>query len=475
MTGRKGALGAKSAVAAFFICAWGMQVFGAELAEGRSIDPANVSSLAASSSGEGASAAGPLPERWNAHLQSTWVWQRKPSFTSPYEGPNSLIGARERSYSLTATAALGLRLARNTEFYYNPEMALGEPFSNLLGLAGFSNGELAKTSGPNPTFYNARLFLRHTIGFGGGSESLDSDANQLAGTADKRRLVLTAGRISLLDIFDANAYAHDPRTQFLNWALMTHAAYDYAADSRGYAEGLAVEWIDDGYAVRAGRFTQPREPNGLKLDNDLARHYGDQIELSKDYAFGSQRGTARLLVFRSRAVMARYADALALADASTPPAAPTLASARTGVQTKWGIGLAVEHQLRPDIGLFARAMHADGRTETYAFTEADRSFSVGMLMQGTRWGRPQDSLGLAMAVSSILADHRRFLAQGGTTFFLGDGQLRYGAERVFEAFYSVALHKTLSLSFDVQRIQNPGYNRDRGPVSFFGVRAHWEY
>jgi hypothetical protein len=411
-------------------------------------------------------------ERWNAHVQTTYVRQLKPAFSSPYEGANSLRGVSEASYSATATASFGWRPWRGTELYFDPEAAQGVPFSGLLGLAGFPNGELAKTSGSHPTFYRARLFVRQTFALGGDTDAVASAAHQLAGRVARRRIVVTAGNLSVLDLFDANAYAHDPRTQFLNWALMTHAAYDYPADSRGYSTGAAVEYFDDGWSLRAARFQVPREPNQLRLDTRLGRHYGDQVELARDYRWGMQSGTARLLAFRLRAVMARYDDALALAGQNGD--VPTLGPARTTEQSKAGVGVAFEHRLTPDVGLFARWMRADGKTETYAFTEVDRSVSAGVSVGGAAWRRSGDRLGLAMAESALSKAHRAFLSQGGTTFFLGDGRLRYRPEQIIEAYYSAALFEGAALTADWQHLRHPGYNADRGPVNVYGFRFHLE-
>lgn len=415
----------------------------------------------------------PADETWNAHVQTTYVRQLKPAFTSPYQGPNSLHGASETSYSFTATASFGLRLTRSTEVYFDPEVAQGVPFSGLLGLAGFPNGELAKTSGSRPTFYHARLFVRQTFALGDAGDRVESAAHQLAGTQARRRVVVTAGNLSVLDLFDANAYAHDPRTQFLNWALMTHAAYDYPADSRGYSVGAAVEYFDDGWSLRGARFEVPRQPNQLRLDQRLWRHYGDQVELAHDYRVGAtQTGTARVLAFRMRAVMARYDEALALADATG--SVPALDDARTTEQVKAGLGLALEHRLTPDIGLFGRWMRADGKTETYAFTEADSSWSAGTSIGGATWHRADDRVGLAYGRSALSRAHQAFLSRGGTTFFLGDGALRYRPEEVTEAYYAVALVEGVSLTADWQHLRHPGYNADRGPVNVYGVRFHLE-
>lgn len=412
-------------------------------------------------------------EDWNAKFQTTYIWQAKPAFHSPYEASHSLIGEREKSYSFTATAGFGLRLGRDTELYFDPEVAQGVPLSGLQGLAGFTNGEMARSSGPSPTLYKARLFARHVIGLGDETEDVESGMNQLAGRYAKRRVVLTAGVVPVLDIFDANTYSHDARTQFMNWSFMTNAAYDYAADARGYTWGAAAEYFGDGWAVRAGRFAQPKEPNQLPLDSRIGRHYGDQVEFEQHYTLAEDRpGTVRILAYRNRAVMARYVDALALANTSGLP--PDLNLVRTDEHIKYGAGVNVEQSVARDIGVFARAMWADGETETYAFTEADRSLSGGLSFAGTRWGRADDVVGVALAQNMLSAPHRSILERGGQTFFLGDGQIHYRPERVFEAYYQYTPAKGIGISFDYQRIANPGYNADRGPASFISVRLHFE-
>lgn len=412
-------------------------------------------------------------EDWNAKFQSTYVWQAKPSFNSPYEGEHSLISAREKSYSFTATAAFGYRLGKNTEAYFDPEVSQGVPLSGLVGLAGFTNGEMARTSGSSPTLYRARLFVRHVIAFGDDTEEVEPAMNQLGSTYAKRRLTLTAGNVSVLDVFDANQFNHDPRAQFLNWTVMTHGAYDFAADARGYTWGVAAEYQGDGWALRGGRFIQPKEPNQLPLDSHILRHYGDQIEFERRYALSpEQPGTVRLLVYRNRALMARYADALRQSDATS--AVPSLDAVRTTEHNKIGLGVNLEQSLTQSLGIFVRTMWADGRTETYAFTEADRSASAGFSANGSVWGRSADTLGVAVAGNFLSVSHRQVLTRGGITFFLGDGRLNYRPEQIAEAYYAWAFSKALTLSFDVQHVRNPGYNADRGPASFFGLRLHAE-
>ncbi|HVL46175.1 MAG TPA: carbohydrate porin [Acidovorax sp.] len=415
----------------------------------------------------------PDAETWNAKFQATYVWQDKRPFAAAYSGTNSLTPDREKSYSFTATAALGLRPWEGGELYFNPEVAQGVPLSGLTGLGGFTNGEIARSSGPILKLYRARLFLRQTWGQSGEREAVESDANQLAGSVAKRRWVLTAGNISVLDVFDGNAYSHDPRTQFLNWSLMTHGAYDFAADARGYTWGAALEWYHDDWVVRAGRFLQPKEPNQQALDARILRHYGDQIELEHAHRLGDQPGKLRLLAFRNRARMSRFQDALDLA--ARTGALPSIDDVRHGEQIKRGFGLNVEQAVSDDVGVFGRASWADGKTETYAYTEIDRSISGGVVVKGGAWGRAQDSAGFAMARNGLSKVRREYLAAGGLGFFIGDGRLNYRPEVVLETFYSLNLTRQTWLTLDWQHIRNPAYNADRGRVNVASVRLHAEF
>ena len=415
----------------------------------------------------------PEPESWNAKFQATYVWQGKRPFSAAYSGRNSLTVDDEDSYSFTATAALGFRPWKGGELYVNPEAAQGVPLSGLTGLGGFTNGEIARTAGPTLKLYRARLFLRQTWGMGGEQQVVESDANQLAGVVDQRRWVLTAGNLSVIDIFDDNAYNHDPRTQFLNWSLFTHGAYDFAADARGYSWGVALEWYRDAWAVRAGRFIQPRQPNQQQLDRDIFQHYGDQIELEHAHAIGDQPGKLRVLWFRNRAKMSRFQDALDLA--AQTGGTPDINAVRTGEQSKHGFGLNVEQAVSSDIGLFARASWADGRTETYAFTEIDRSLSGGVLIKGSAWKRGQDNVGIAVARNGLSQVRRNYLAAGGFGFFIGDGRLNYRPEAILEVFYNARLAKAAWVTLDWQHILNPAYNADRGPVDVASVRLHTEF
>lgn len=422
-------------------------------------------------------------ETMSARVQATYNWQYHPAYAAAYSGPNSIRAAGEKMYTFSTTAFLGFRPWQGGEFYFNPEIAQGVPFStNLVGLGGFTNGEITRAAGTNPILYRQRLFLRQTWNQGGESQRIESGVNnQMAGWVDKNRVVLTAGNFSTLDVFDPNTYAKDARTQFMNWGNWTYAAYDYAADARGFGWGLALEWYKDDWVVRAARMTGPIRPNELPVDQSIFKHFGDQLEIEHAHELYGRPGKVRVLGWRNRAKMASFNEALLWLNTHPNPGGgpypgpDALFAVRNAEKIKYGLGVNIEQEINANSGFFMRAMQADGRTETYAFTEVDGSLSTGVVVRGNAWGRNEDGLGLSVMRNTLSADRRRFLEAGGTSYFIGDGRLNYRPEDIFEGYYSLNIYKDTWLTADYQRIQNPAYNKDRGTMNVYALRLHAEY
>jgi len=80
-----------------------------------------------------------------------------------------------------------------------------------------------------------------------------------------------------------------------------------------------------------------------------------------------------------------------------------------------------------------------------------------------------------MVTNGISADHQHYLQDGGLGFLLGDGNLRYGRENILESYYTLHAWRGIFVSVDVQRIWNPGYNRERGPAIVPGLRLHVDF
>ena len=416
----------------------------------------------------------------NIHGQTTYINQRYNNFTSSYSGENSLSSLKSMSYTWSGTLFLGARLAPNTDIYFNPEVVSGVPFSDLVGLGGFSNGEATKAAGLNAKFYSARAFLRQTINQEGDKVVLENDANQITQTVSSNRVVITAGQFSTLDIFDDSKYAKDPRIQFMNWGNMTYLAYDYAADARGYSTGLAGEWYLDNWVLRASRMLAPKNPNGRDLNWQIFNAYGDQFEVERQHNIADLPGKVSVLAYRNRMILARFQDATNYVIANNAQGTQAINNVRNNYQYKTGIGINGEQALTKDLGIYGRAFTSDGHTETMSFTEADNSVSVGMGLNGASWKRPYDTIGISMMQNGLSSFRRGYLQAGGVSYFIGDyagpGQtISYRPERIGELYYNALVVKNVLAGLNFQHINNPAYNSARGPVNILSFRIHAEF
>ena len=378
----------------------------------------------------------------------------------------------ERDVSLTTTLFLGLRLAKDTALYLDPEIAGGRGFSGVDGLANSSNGELPRVASATPKPYVARLYVSHDFGFGNETEPVEADENQLAGERPTTRYTITAGRFTLTDFFDNNKYSHDPRTQFIGWAVMFNGAWDYPADVRGYTWGWVHEFHARNWSVRYASAAMPRVANGLRFDRRLFRNRGDVFEGEYRYSISRHTGTVRALHYLNHANSGNYAEAIQQAELTS--GTPDVTSTRRNGTLKYGFGLNAEQELTKNIGIFARLGWNDGKTESFAFTAIDRLASAGISIAGERWHRPFDTVATEFTTSGISGVHALYLARGGYDFLIGDGRLQYGPEYISETYYSARLFPEFFASFDLQHVANPAYNQQRGPVWIPSIRLHLE-
>ncbi len=411
-------------------------------------------------------------ERWNLFFQATSIGQYHGTFRSPYASQFSLQNYMERDASLTTTLFLGLRLSKNTVLYFDPEIAGGRGFSGVNGLANSSNGELPRVASATPKPYVARLYVSHDFALGSAMEPSDSQPNQLAGQRPVNRYTITAGRFTLTDFFDNNKYSHDPRSQFMGWGVMFNGAWDYPADVRGYTWGWVHELHTRQWSFRYASAAMPRVANGLRFDRRLFRNRGDVFEGEYRYALSGRAGTIRLLNYENRANAGTYGDAIDKAELGGR--APAVISTRKNGTLKYGFGLNWEQDLTSDVGIFSRLGWNDGKTESFAFTAIDRLATAGVSIKGRRWKRPSDVVATEFTAGGISAVHALYLARGGYDFLIGDGRLNYGREYISESYYNAQLLPGVFVSFDLQHIANPAYNRDRGPVWVPSARVHIE-
>ncbi len=408
-------------------------------------------------------------QTWNWHVQNTDIAQATPGFSARYSGPNSLDKKGEIRETMSFDLYAGARLWSGAEAHIDGLVWQGFGLSNSVGVDGFPNGEAFRLGTRRPDAIIARLFIRQTINLGGEQETVDDDALDLAGKRDVSRLTLTLGKISAKDIFDNNAYANDPRTQFMNWSLMANEAWDYPADSLGYETGFVAELNQSDWAVRAGFFQMPKVSNGMAQDYHYLKAWGTVMEIERRYTMASHPGTIRLLVYRNRAHMGGYQDAIA------SPVRPADITASRAYRYKSGIGLNWEQEMTKTVGVFSRLGWSDGKSEGWTFADVDRTATLGVSLKGEAWSRADDTLGIAGVINGISPVHQRFFAAGGTGILAGDGALSYGTERILETYYDVGFSEHLHAALDYQFIADPAFNRDRGPVSVFGLRLHVEF
>ena len=409
-------------------------------------------------------------DRFAFHGQFTYLEQYDPPFRAPYSGPNSLIPNQARETADTTLYA-GVRLWQGAEAWINPEIDQGFGLSGTLGVAGFTSGEAYKVGADFPYARLHRAFVRQTIDLGGDTQKVDAGLNQFSGSQTSDRLVITVGKVSVGDIFDTNKYAHDPRSDFMNWSIVDTGTFDYAADAWAYTVGTAAEWYQGPWTLRAGLFDLSIAPNTTTLDPTFGQFQWIG-EIERRYSIWDQPGKVAVTGFLTRGRMGSFEDAIKLAAMTGGPA---MISAVRQYQSRGGLSMNLEQQLMPDIGFFARAGFANGDIEPYEFTDIDRTVAAGLAVSGKQWGRDDDTFGIAGVVNGISKVHQAFLNDGGLGILVGDGQLpNPGTERILETYYSFpVLYARMTL--DYQLIVNPAYNRDRGPVSVLGFRVHAQY
>jgi len=424
-----------------------------------------------------------VTQNWNIHGQVTETPQGDPGFPALYSGPNSLNSNGEIQETFTSDIYLGARLWHGAEIHVDGLLWKGFGLTNDKGIEAFPNGDAFKLGITTPHFMFAHLFIRETIGLGGGREEVPDGPLTLAGERYISRLTFTFGRLTPTDMFDNNAYAQDGHSQFMNWATITNLSWDFPADSVGFTTGVVVELHQPRWAVRYGFFQVPNTKNGFTDDDNILmvppsggdgpffRAWGMVTEFERRYA-DDHRGTIRFLSFVNRANTLSYRAAATLLEANGPGA--DLSSARA-YRRKYGFGLNWEQRITDDVGVFSRLGWNNGQVEGWMYNDSNWTASLGVSVKGTSWRRTNDTFGLAYIVDGASRANQEFLEAGGTDILSGDGALTYGSEKVVEAYYNFAIWKSIHATPDYEFVDNPAFNRARGPVSVFGLRLHWQF
>jgi high affinity Mn2+ porin len=407
--------------------------------------------------------------------QANFIFQTHPDFHADYSGPHSLSPRYEKATSRVLTLYTGVRLNHSTELLVDIEEAGGMALTQGFGLAGNTDLDIVRNPSLSKAPYLGRGMIHTVIAL-----SKDKIENQrsylsLFDELPRRRLEIRFGKFSMPDFFDQNSVGTDTHFQFLNWSIDNNGAWDYAADTRGYTVGVTADYEDRNWGFRFGEALMPKVANGIDLVWRPWQVHAENYEYELRRGFIPKKaGVVRLLAYMNHANMGVYRDANFQFKEGLV-SAPDITNHPWHVTAKYGFGINVEQSLSRYFTAYARWGWDDGRTESFAYTEIDSTFNQGLGVNGSLWHRKQDRAGLAFVSNGIKKDHQVYLANGGQGFLLGDGGLRYGRENIVESYYTLHVWRGIYLAPGVQHINNPGYNRDRGPVVVPTLRAHVEF
>jgi len=407
--------------------------------------------------------------------QANFIFQTHPPFRALYSGPNSLRPVYEKATSRVLTLYTGFRINNSTELLFDLEEAGGAALSTGLGLAGNTDLDIVRNPLLSKAPYPGRAMIHKVFAL-----SKDKIENQrsflsLFDELPRRRIEVRFGKFSLPDFFDINSVGSDTHFQFNNWTIDNNGAWDYAADTRGYTVGATADFEDRNWGFRFAEALMPKVANGIDLVWRPWQVHAEDFEYELRHGVIPKKpGIIRLLAYTNAANMGIYRQAIANFEAGLTPV-PEITGHPWHVTRKYGFGFNLEQNLTPYLTAFVRAGWDNGKTESFAYTEVDQTFVGGLGANGAWWRRKQDRAGVAFVTNAISKDHQTYLADGGLGFLLGDGHLNYGRENTVESYYTLHVWRGIYLAPGVQHIQNPGYNRDRGPVLVPTFRAHVEF
>jgi len=407
--------------------------------------------------------------------QANFIFQTHPPFHAPYSGANSLNPNYEKATSRVLTLYTGVKLNDSTELLVDIEEAGGAALTTGLGLAGAPNLDIVR----NPLLSKAPYLGRGMIHkvFALNKDKIENDRSFLSlfDELPRRRLEIRFGKFSMPDFFDINSAGSDTHLQFVNWTVDNNGAWDYAADTRGYTVGVTADYEDRNWGLRFAEALMPKVANGIDLVWRPWQVHAENWEYELRRGFIPKKsGVVRILAFENYANMGIYRDAVAQFRAGLVPR-PEITNHPWHITRKYGFGVNIEQNLTSTITAFGRFGWNNGKTESFAYTEVEQTFQAGLGASGSLWGRKHDRAGVALVSNAICKDHQTYLADGGFGFLIGDGALNYGRENIVETYYTIHFWRGIYLAPLLQHVNNPGYNRDRGPVLIPGLRAHVEF
>ena len=406
--------------------------------------------------------------------QANFIFQTHPDFSALYSGPHSLSPNYEKATSRVLTLYTGVRLNNSTEILVDVEEAGGSALSLGFGLAGNTDLDIVRNPLLSKAPYLGRGMIHKVFALSKDKVENPRSFLSLFDELPRRRLEIRLGKFSMPDFFDINSVGSDTHLQFINWTTDNNGAWDYAADTRGYTVGFTADYEDRNWGFRFAEALMPKIANGIDLVWKPWQAHAENFEYELRHGVIPKKpGVVRLLAYTNYANMGIYRDQVALGEETGT--VPDITNHPWNITRKYGFGINMEQALTQRLTVFARFGWNNDKTESFAYTEVGQTFAEGVGANGAWWHRKQDRAGVAFVSNAIMKDHQDYLAAGGQGFLLGDGKLNYGRENIFEAYYTAHVWRGLYVAPGVQHINNPGYNRDRGPVVVPSFRAHVEF
>jgi high affinity Mn2+ porin len=408
-------------------------------------------------------------------VQANFIFQTHPPFHAPYSGPNSLSPHYEKALSRVLTLYTGTRLNDSTEILVDVEEAGGTALSTGLGLAGNTDLDIVRNPSLSKAPYLGRAIIHKVFAFS--EDKVENDRNFLSlfDELPRRRIEVRFGKFSMPDFLDQNSVGSDTHFQFMNWTADNNGAWDYAADTRGYTAGFTIDYEDRNWGFRFAEALMPKVANGIDLVWRPWQAHAENWEYELRRGFiPNKAGVVRLPAYTNYANMGVYKDAI-LQFEEHRVRRPDITTHPWHITRKYGFGVNLEQTLTHNLTAFGRFGWDNGKTESFAYTEVDQTFEGGLGANGAWWHRRQDRAGILGTSNAISKYHQTYLTDGGLGFLLGDGRLNYGRENIIETYYTAHVWRGIYVGPNLQHIQNPGYNRDRGPVLVPSFRLHMEF
>lgn len=244
-------------------------------------------------------------------------------------------------------------------------------------------------------------------------------------------LIITVGKLDPTCYFDQNEFANDETTQFFNGIFRNNQALEFPDNSPGIH--ILFSPVEK-FEIEAGVLDSEGEWNDFSDFDDIFRSVFYFLQIGIKGNIAGKEGNYRIYGW-----------------SNTSDHTEWLNPAKTD-KSNYGFGMSADQNLNEILGLFFRIGWQNEKV-----SESDICWSIGLNIAGKKWGRENDNLGIAFGQNRFSDDYKDAGNPGKT-------------ESVGEIYYNFVLNKYISVSPDVQIIDNAG-GVDRSTITVAGLRV----